>query len=246
MMGTYTGIFIVLFAGAFIQGISGFGSAMVWMSFLPLLISYTHAAAIVPFMLAILGAFMTIKLFKHVQWKVAIVPLIVSFISTSIGVWIMSMTTVKTMQIVLGVFLFLIGIYFFITSNNPISIKPTPINGGIAGFIAGVFTGLLNIGGPPLAIYYNQATEEPMQFKANLEFNFFIMYGWAAIMKAIQGAVDQQLMIYFIPAVTGLLAGSIIGLRLFGKFNKKVVSYLVWTMLIIMGLFQLGKAFKIF
>ncbi|NLB76589.1 MAG: sulfite exporter TauE/SafE family protein [Crenarchaeota archaeon] len=243
---TYLGVFIVLFAGAFVQGLSGFGSAMVWMSFLPLLVSYEVAAAMVPFMLGILGLVVTLQLFRHVQWKVAIVPLVVSFMSTSLGVWIMSMTTVKTMQIVLGFFLFLIGIYFFVTSKNPVVIKPTPVNGGIAGFIAGVFTGLLNIGGPPLAIYYNQATDEPIQYKANLEFNFFVMYGWAAVMKAMQGAVTPEFKAIFLPALAGLVAGTAIGLKLFGKFDKKIVSYLVWSMLVVMGLFQLGKAFALF
>ncbi|NTW71921.1 MAG: sulfite exporter TauE/SafE family protein [Eubacteriaceae bacterium] len=246
MITTYIGIFIILFAGAFVQGIVGFGSAMVWMSFLPLVIAFTDAASIVPLMLTILGGYMTIRLFKYVQWKTAIIPLVVSLICTSIGVWIMAFTTVQTMQIVLGIFLFLIGVYFFVTSKNPIVIKPTPLNGGIAGMIAGTFTGLLNIGGPPLAIYYSQATDEPLQFKGCLEFNFLVMYGWAAIMKGFQGVYTAELLTFLIPATAGLLGGSLIGLKLFGKFDKKIVSRLVWTMLVIMGLFQLGKAFKLF
>ena len=239
-------VFIIAFAGAFVQGITGFGSAMVWMSFLPLVIDLGDASAIVPIMLTIIGIQMTIQLHKHINWKMSVVPLVVSMISTGIGAWILTFTTTKTMQIILGIFLIIVGIYFFATRKKKIVIKPTAVNGGIAGLVAGVFTGLLNIGGPPLAIYYNAAAETPLQYKACIEFNFFIMYGWAAILKATQGAYTTQTLEYCIPGIIAVLLSSFLGLKLFSKFDKKKVSYLVWGMLIVMGAFQLCKAFQLF
>lgn len=244
-MLTYFLTFVIIFAGAFVQGISGFGSAMVWMSFLPLIMGFPSASALVPPMLTLIGIQMSIQLYKHIHWKTTLVPLVVSMISTGVGVWILTFTTTRTMQIVLGAFLLLIGIYFFATAKNPIKIEAKPVNGGIAGLVAGVFTGLLNIGGPPLAIYYNAAAENPLQYKANIEFNFLIMYGSAVLIKAFSGAYTPELIKLGIPGVIGVLLGGVVGLKLFSKFDKKVVSRLVWTMLVIMGIFQLGKAFGI-
>lgn len=238
-------ILLVSFAGAFVQGITGFGSAMVFMSFLPLVIPLSSASAMVPVMLTIIGIQVTIKLFKHINWKTILVPLILSMVSASIGVWIMQFFTVKTMQIILGCFLIFVGIYSFATSKHPIRIKPTLISGGIAGLIAGIFTGLLNIGGPPLAIYYNAATDDPKEFKGNIEFNFIVMYGWTALNYAVKGSYNQETLLYLIPAAIGVIAASFLGLKIYSKFNKQVVSRLVWGMLIVMGLYQLGKAFGI-
>lgn len=241
----YFWVFIIIFAGAFVQGITGFGSAMVWMSFLPLVVGIEFASALTPLMLTCIGIQMSLKLYKQIKWKTTLVPLIVSMVSTSLGVWILTLTTAHTMQIILGAFLVLVGVYFFATSKRPIKIAASPVNGGIAGLIAGTFTGLLNIGGPPLAVYYNAAAENPMEYKANIEFNFFIMYGWATILKAIGGAYTTQVLYYAVPGLVGVIAGSVLGLALFSKFDKKLVSRLVWTMLIIMGIYQLIKAFNI-
>lgn len=242
----YFFVFLVIFAGSFVQGIAGFGSAMVWMSFLPLFIEFKEASALVPFMLTGIGLQMTLKLYKDINFKTAIVPLAVSIVGTFIGAWILNFTTTHTMQIVLGIFLILVGVYSFATSKNPIQIKATPLNGGIAGMTSGIFTGLLNIGGPPLGLYYNAAAESTMEFKANIEFNFLLMYGWAAILKFFNGEVTKGLLQYFVPGYIGVILGGILGLYFFSKFDKKKVSYIVWTMLIIMGTFQLAKAFKLF
>lgn len=245
-MITYILIFIISFAGAFVQGITGFGSAMVWMSFLPLVIAFPEANALAPAMLTVIGIQMTIKLHKQINWKMSIVPLVVSMISTALGAWIMTLTTTKTMQLVLGVFLVLVGIYFFATMKKKIVIKPTNINGGIAGFIAGTFTGLLNIGGPPLAVYYNAAAENPMQYKACIEFNFFVMYGWATIIKIFGGEYTPQTLEYLAAGIIAVLAGGFVGLKLFSKFDKKIVSLLVYSMLVIMGVFQFCKGMNVF
>lgn len=239
-------IVLVAFAGAFVQGITGFGSAMVFMSFLPLVVPLASASAMVPVMLTIIGIQVTIKMFKHINWKTIVIPLLLSMVSASIGVWIMQFFTVKTMQIVLGCFLILVGIYSFATSKHPIRIKPTIVSGGIAGLVAGVFTGLLNIGGPPLAIYYNAATDDPKEFKANIEFNFIIMYGWTALNYAVKGSYTNENLLYLLPAAVGVIAASFLGLKVYSKFDKKLVSRLVWGMLIIMGLYQLCKAFGVF
>lgn len=245
-MLTYILIFIIAFAGAFVQGITGFGSAMVWMSFLPLVIPFPAANALAPAMLTVIGIQMTIKLHKQINWKMSVVPLVVSMVSTAFGAWLITLTTTKTMQLVLGVFLVIVGIYFFATLNKKITIKPTGVNGGIAGFVAGTFTGLLNIGGPPLAIYYNAAAESPMQYKACIEFNFFVMYGWATILKAIAGEYTPQTLEYLVACIVAVLVGGFVGLKLFSKFNKRIVSILVYTMLVIMGAFQFCKGMNLF
>lgn len=245
-MFTYVMVFLIAFAGAFVQGITGFGSAMVWMSFFPLVMVLPEASALTPALLTVIGIQMTIKLHKHIKLKMSLVPLVVSFISTALGAWIMTFTTTQTMQLILGAFLVLVGIYFFATMKKSIKIKPTNLNGGIAGFVAGVFTGLLNIGGPPLAIYYNAATESPMEYKACIEFNFFIMYGWAALLKLMQGAYTAETVSYLIPGVVAVLVSGFVGLYFFKKFNKRVVSILVYAMLIIMGLYQLCKGLGLF
>lgn len=245
-MVDYIWVFIIIFAGAFVQGVTGFGSAMVWMSFLPLVIGFKSASALAPLMLTAIGVQMSIQLYKYINWKMTTVPLIVSMLSTSLGVWILLFTTTHTMQIVLGAFLILVGIYFFATSKNPIKIAASHLNGGIAGLVAGTFTGLLNIGGPPLAVYYSAASENPMQYKANIEFNFFVMYGWATVLKAFAGEYTVEVLNYGIPGIIGVITGSILGLKLFSRFDKKLVARIVWAMLIIMGSYQLFKAFGVF
>ena len=90
-------------------------------------------------------------------------------------------------------------------------------------------------------IYYNAATESPMEYKACIEFNFFIMYGWAALLKLMQGAYTAETVVYLVPGVAAVLVSGFAGLYFFKKFNKRVVSILVYAMLIIMGFYQLCK-----
>ena len=63
-MFTYVMVFLIAFAGAFVQGITGFGSAMVWMSFFPLVMTLPEASALTPALLTVIGIQMTIKLHK--------------------------------------------------------------------------------------------------------------------------------------------------------------------------------------
>lgn len=230
----------IAIVGSFTQSLSGFGFAIVAMSLWPLVIPFRSAVLVEVITALVMVAYISLKLYKHINFKLLIFPLITSFITSTFGIMTLMSNTETLLRRVLGAVLIALAAYFFLYSDK-VKIQPTKINGFIAGGLSGFFAGLLSIGGPPIAAYFLSVTDDKMEYNATLQFYFTLSSVYISIIHLLMGNITGEVIKYSIAGIIGVAIGTTAGLSLFKKLSLEIIRKIVYIFMIVIGAFMLIK-----
>lgn len=232
-------IALINFVAALLQASTGMGYAIVVMPLMLQFLPLKFCSAISAFVVVAIGIQMVITLRRHLEWKVFCVPVIVCVATTNIGMYMLLNYPERILRIVLSVFLLLCTAYFIYTERRKIIIKPSVRNGVIFGVLTGISTGMFNIVGPFLSIYYFNVTKDNLSFKANLEFSFFIAGLYSLFLHITYGNVTAEVIPYAAASVLFAVAAGVIGLYLYKRLNKETIRKVVCVATPVMALLLL-------
>jgi uncharacterized membrane protein YfcA len=230
---------LVGFGAAFVQRVSGFGLGIFAMMFLPhFMPSHTAAATISCLFSCYTTTVNSIKYRKNVAYMTAIPMLASALISIPIAVYFAAKVEAHIFEILLGSVLIILSIYFLFF-NKKIKIKPTPVNGIIAGTLGGALNGLFSTGGPPAVLYLTSAAPDNITYFATIQFYFCLTNIYATANRAINGLVTVDLLIYAAVGIIGCIAGDFFGTKVFNKLDAKKLKYVIYIGMIISGILML-------
>ncbi len=222
------GIVVIIFANA-IQGVTGFGKALVATPILSLFIP-TNEVIVIMILSGILSTtFLLIKTIKYSNFKQIWVMIVMGIIGILTGVKLLSIAPVTELKIGMGIMVVLSAI--MLGSGLKLKIKENHFSYSIAGITSGFFTGLLSMGGPPVVFFLQNQQHEKHEFRGNLTL-FFAFTGIFAIASLfINQMVTPDLMtkaLYFIPAsLVGVLLGDYLSHKVDEKLFKKIVLFIL-------------------
>ena len=235
----YLYLILVGFGAAFVQRVSGFGLGIFAMMFLPhFLPSNTAASTISCLFSCCTTTFNSLKYRKNIAFKTALPMLAAAMIPIMIAVYFSANVSADVFKILLGSVLVILSIYFLFF-NKRIKIKPTPLNGVLAGTISGVLNGLFSTGGPPAVLYLTSATPDNITYFATIQFYFCLTNLFATANRAISGLITADLLIYAAVGILGCLAGDLIGRKIFDKLDSVKLKYVIYIGMIISGALML-------
>ncbi|MHB1394336.1 MAG: sulfite exporter TauE/SafE family protein [Clostridia bacterium] len=221
---------------AFIQAASGLGYAIFAMFFMPMIIPFQQCSVISAAVIVVIGIQMTISLYSHLKIKKIIIPMIFCLMTTWLGIYIIRVADENRMRIVMGIFLIVLAIYFYITNKYNIRMKAGFVTDMIIGLLTGLLTGMFNIVGPFLSLYYYDNCEDNLEFKANIEVSFLIAGIYSLCLNLIYVKPDAFLIKAIGLSAIGAVFAGIIGLHVFKKIDKVKLKYVIIGVLPIMGL----------
>ena len=161
-------IMVVILAGACVQSALGFGTTMITMGFLPLIMEYSKAMGLSIFMVSISTVYITLKYRDSIQWGVMLPVLIPTMVICGIVNILSAKVSSDSMYLLLGIMFAAVSVFFFIFSNR-IHVRPTAKSGTILGIICGVCYGLFASGGPTAALYLLPATKGKKEYLATIQ-----------------------------------------------------------------------------
>jgi uncharacterized protein len=226
---------------AFIQAASGLGYAIFAMFFMPMIIPFQQCSIISAAVIVVIGIQMTISLHSHLKIKKIIIPMTFCLITTWLGIYIIRMTDENKMRIVMGIFLILLAIYFYTTNKYNVKMKAGFVTDMIIGSLTGLTTGMFNIVGPFLSLYYYDNCDDNLEFKANIEVSFLIAGIYSLCLNLIYVKLDVFLVKAIGLSAIGTVFAGIIGLHVFKKIDKEKLKYTIICVLPIMGLILILK-----
>ena len=231
---------ILVGAGAsFIQRVSGFGLGIFAMLFLPHFLPTPVAAATISCLFSCgTSSYNAIKYRKNTPYKTVLPLLIAAMIVIPVAVYFSSSVSDKVFKILLGSVLILLSIYF-IFFGDKIHFKATTTKGVLAGALGGALNGLFSTGGPPVVLYLTHATEDNKSYFAGIQFYFAITNIYATIMRAINGLVTLELLIYAIIGMVGCMLGDFIGRLVFDKLDGAKLKKIIYFGMIISGVLMM-------
>lgn len=188
---------LLVICGAFLQSLIGLGFVML---VAPFMVMYDPDFVPVPMLLV--GTFLPLlivwrdhKTIDFTGIKSAVVGRIIGNI---LAVWLITIISQNTFMLIFG------GLVIFtvVLSSYTFNIRPTSVSVGIAGLFSGLMGTLAALGGPPMAIVYQN--QKGAVIRATLSGFFVIGTLLSLVFLSIAGKVslnDFKLFAYMVPGV---------------------------------------------
>jgi uncharacterized membrane protein YfcA len=240
MVNFYPAVVVISFLAGLVQGLTGFGSALLAM---PLFLLFLDAKTAVPLSILnglIITVYLCLQLKQHLDWG-KIFPLLLGCMpGIMAGVYFLKRADNTWIKIFLGILL--VGYASFSLRFKPRAIRIPSFGPYVAGFATGVIGAAFSAGGPPTIIYTMLTGWPKDSIKATLS-GLFLLTGlliacahW--ISGLTNGLVLQYLSVSAMPVISGVWLGS----RIYSRTSMELYIRLILVLLIGMGVLMIASA----
>ncbi len=228
---------IICLGAGFVQGLSGFGSALVAM---PLLLLFLPGRMAVPFCI-LMGLVITfqlgIGLKRHLDVR-KIAPLFLGCLPGIIcGTLLLKNMDNLFISKALGFILVAYSLFQILIKQKQIRLNP--LWGIVAGFLTGVIGAAFSAGGPPTIIYTSLNRWDKDSIKATLTGFFFLTGILIAAAHALAGITTLAVLKLFLASIPFAATGTLAGTVLYRKISYHGYLRLIYLLLLFMGLMLL-------
>ncbi len=234
-----------------IQGISGFGGGVFMLTLLSLVMNIKSAVLTFSFIqvLGPLSILLTIKSYKP-NIKIIAYLIIGSFIGIFTGTHILKVIGIPYMEMLSGLFFmsigFFDGIVIFKKEILDLTSKIEAKHGILVGFVSGIFSAIVGVGGPPAAIYLRNIVKEFDEYRYLISLYFVLIVCIRLFTYYMLHAFSNVRYDYIAYWGASSLAGLWIG-RFISRFIRtRYLNLSVPFLTIICGILLVGKGIKSF
>ena len=226
-------IVVTTFGAALIQGVTGFGFALVAMPILSGLTSIQTAAPLVALTTLTNNLILCIYYRQSFDRKIVTNLLIGSVLGIPIGFLALDYIPTALMLIVLGVIIVIYSLYSLISPVVPVLKSKLWAYG--AGFVSGILLGSFNLPGPPIILYGSSQRWSQEKFKGNLTSFFWVSVAIVVLGHGFQNRISADIIRQFLIAIPSLMLGLLSGVFLAKKFDPIFFRKTITVLLAIIG-----------
>ena len=223
------------FAGAFVAGLSGFAFGLVAASlWLYILTPVQTATLIVAFGLLIQG-YSVWKLRKALDWRRLWPFLAGAVLGVPLGVTLLTWSDPRSLRIAVGVVLIAYSLYAFFRP----ALKPVSAGGSVAdaaaGFLNGVLGGLTGLAGILVTIWCTLRGWPKEVQRTIFQPVAVAVFLMSAIWLGAKGTVTAETAKLFVMGLPCVVAGTWLGLKMFGRIDETTFRKIVLALLFVSG-----------
>lgn len=218
-----------------IQAVTGFGSAIFLMLFVPYFYNMVAASAIASSISMGLGITLAWRFRKHIQWRVCAFPAVVYMLCSVAGIQIIGSIDLDALTMAFGIFLVVLAVYFM-TVSKKLSVTAGPVSATVCSVISGVTSGLFGIGGPLMAVYFASAARGKESYIANIQFVFALSNVVSFFTRISKGIYTFDLIPVTLLGFAGITLGKYIGLRILDRLDLEAMKKGVYLFVGISGI----------
>ncbi len=214
-------VFFALVCGGMVHSAAGFGSALVAMPILTLVLSPAVATPLQNTVGLFLCALIWYQHRDQWPWRDSVPIIAFSLLGVPLGTYALTHFSEKSVLLVLGLVLLIYSSFelrAFVpsrdTAQRPAFRDPAYIGASIAGFLSGVLGAAYATNGPPAIIYGSLRRWPRAEFKSVLQ-SLFLINGIAIVLwQGSQGLITREVGWLALFAFPGLALGAAIGYRI--------------------------------
>lgn len=216
---------IIIFAASVVKGVTGFGFALLAV---PLLSLIFPIAMLVPAMVLfnlITSFFILVKIHEKIKWYYIVPMFVASLGGIPLGIYALAYLDAQTLKLIIGGIIFIFSLKML--KGVKLAKKNIKLPIVFAGFVSGLLTSSVSIGGPPLVIAMIRKGYNKEVFRALLSwFNVFtcLFSSVAFYVKGFMTPDSMKLAIFSLPL---LFLGSAWGSKISTKFDQKQFKRIV-------------------
>ncbi|MFV0438880.1 MAG: sulfite exporter TauE/SafE family protein [Desulfopila sp.] len=228
-------IMLAWFAGGFVNGVAGFGAAMVAM---PLLAPFLDLSVAVPsctLIVLCLNIQVGWTFRRFIEWRYLKGIVYGAVPGVIVSMLVLEYIAEKQLKAGMGIFITcyaLWNLWAGKTTTRTIS----HLWGYLSGILSSAFGMAFGFNGPPLAIYVAYCGCPSQSVKGILGAGFIITSSCIVLAKFATGQVDKTVLIIFAAATPAVIIGSKLGIKLSASLSEYSYRKLLFLALAMMGM----------
>lgn len=234
------------FAGAFVAGLSGFAFGLIATSLWLYVLSPLQTATLIIGFGLVVQAYSVWKLRAALDWR-RIFPFILgAAVGVPIGVFALTVSNPAHVRMGIGAFL----VAFSLWNLFRPAVRPIVWGGAVAdavvGFLNGVLAGISGLAGILVIIWCGLRGWSKDQQRAIFQPTAVAIFVMAALWLGGRGAVDVDIARLFAAGLPALLAGTWLGMKVYGRIDEPTFRKVVLVLLLVSGMvFLISELLKI-
>lgn len=235
-----TWILIILPAllAGLVQGLTGFGAAIIMMIFLPSLLPIDQSAGVAGLIMAASVLTLVWRYHQAIRPKRIIIPFLIYASVASWSVHLGQTLDLRLLRLLLGGLLVSLAIYFTVSKQAGTQRYPFYI-AGLFMIISGFFNGLFGIGGPLMALYFLSMAQSTANYTGNLQAFFLIDVIYITSLRVVSGILTVQVIPVILVGMVGAFIGTSIAAHLLTKLKMPLIRRGIYAFIGISGLYYL-------
>jgi hypothetical protein len=226
---------IATLAAYFVKGLCGFANTLVFTSILGFGANNVSISPVELMLGYPTNLILTWKNRKSLR-KEVFIPLAALVLLGSIpGALLLKNVDVKSIKILFGVVVILLGIEMYLREKNTLRFKESRAVLAIIGIVSGVLCGLFGVGAL-LAAYIGRTTDNSKEFKGNISAVFIVDNTFRLILYSVLGVITFDAIRQALILLPVALIGLFIGIKSAAVLDEKLAKRLVIILLIISGI----------
>lgn len=240
-------VFVMLLAAmmaGFVQGVTGFGSGIIMMIFLPYLLPINQSAGVSTLTMVVANIMVVWHYRKYLKWQRLVLPFVIYMSTAIFSVYLSKSMATGHLKLLLGILLVILATYYLIMNIHSIKLKNIPIYIMVVfAIISGFFNGLFGIGGPLMALYFLTISDSKENYLASIQTFFLIDTFCITSIRFASGILTLGNLKFVFIGIIGAVIGTILANRLVKHLNLKVISLCIYGFIGFSGLYYLITAF---
>ena len=235
-------LFVVLgaYIAGFLQGSTGFGAVMIMMMILPFFYDMAESVGISTATTLIGNLVMTLQYKRDISIKKILIPAAISILINLLTLSLSTNLEQKLLKKCFGVFLILLAAYYILYGKGK-KWTLSPILSIVMVIISAVCNALFGIGGPLMAIYFMNISNNRSEYLGNIQ-SFFLLTGTANLLSRLKlGILRIDHIIPIMLGMLGIVLSGQISKKFVDKMNIELTEKLTYCLVAFTGLYNLLK-----
>jgi len=234
-------IAIIIFAAGFLQGLTGFGFALIALPLLGLLIPIKTIIPLVVILALCISLTLSLQLRRSIRFNNITVLFLATIIGIPVGVYSLKHIPAEILSLALGCLMIAFTSYQLLAKPSPCKLGlPSTIT---AGFFSGILGGSIGAGGPPVIIYSAIQTWSKDEAKSTLAFYFFISGIIISAFHAYSGLITSDVLNYIAISLPSLTVGVFLGTFAYKHISDHGYRKLATILIFLLGCMMIFKNF---
>ena len=219
----------LIFIASMVNGLCGFGFALVSVPFMMLFLSPKTVIPLITLSSLALDAAILFEARRHVEWRKVGSLMVPGIAGMLIGVWLLNYLGIGSLKLYIGAIITLFALASLMGLRRDFENERAATV--VAGFLAGLLGGSSSIPGPPIVLFFQNQKMAKETFRANLIAFLLSLYVVTIPMYVMNGLVTWELtrasLIFVVPVLLGAGVGIRLSYRIDEASFKKIVLVLV-------------------
>ncbi|WP_428565715.1 MAG: sulfite exporter TauE/SafE family protein [Solidesulfovibrio sp. DCME] len=238
---------LAAFLGGFTQGLTGFGSTLLALPLLALVMDLRLATPVCCLLAVTINVVLVSRLFGHIRWRALLLLFGASLPGVAVGARALGAVPGDWLKLAMAA----VVLSFVALSLRPARVRGRPGRGlGLAaGFAAGCMGAAIGVNGPIVAMWVLRQGYDRDSVRATLT-SFFLLAGFGVVgAQSLVGLVTPEVLSDYLVALPALLGGIGLGMAGCGRLGEGrftrvvlVVLALSGTSILLQGAWGLARA----